>query len=130
MISKKNIIMFVYLNFINLNCAPALTTKQQLNKINNKMKQPQKKITQIKKAIPIKTINKQTTPQKTQPTKVTVIGNLSDLTKAIEKFHADQKKIRTTNRSQLCNQYPNIQDRCPCTGVSCVCPEIPKLLTI
>lgn len=128
---KKNSIILLFLLFKNLKSAPALSNNQILNQVKKIM--PSTKNAPItKKPIPAKPTNTKNNPpiKANQPKKITVITNLNDLTKTIEKFHADQKKIRASNRAQPWNQYVNIQEKCPCTGPSCTCSEIPKLLTI
>jgi hypothetical protein len=121
---KKNYLIFIFSLYYTVHAAPALTKAQTLNQV--------KKIMPIsKKPIPSKPAPKNTPPIKPPaPQKITVITNLNDLNKAIEKFHADQKKLRATNRSHPWNQFVNIQEKCPCTGPSCICLELPKLLTI
>ena len=130
---KNNPIIFIYLLSSILQGTPPLTAAQQLN-IAKKTLAPSKKAPTTKKATPPKPvpIKKNIPPLKkaTPATKVTVVTNLNELTKALEKFQADQQKLRSTNRSNPCNQYVNIQDKCACTGVSCTCPVIPKLLAI
>jgi outer membrane biosynthesis protein TonB len=146
----KIILITLFLFSLRIYPSTTIINSQNNNKNNisqkeNLIKQtPQKNqilqnqtLNQIKK-IPIplkKTVNKKiiTTPIKkptVQPKKITVITNLNDLTKALEKFHQDQKKQRETTRSNACNQYINIADKCPCVGVSCACPIIPKFVTI
>ena len=111
--------------------APALTKNQALNQVK-KVMTPSKKAPITKKTPPSKPIpaKKPTPVKKTTPTKVTVVTNLNELNKALEKFYAEQKKLRASDRSQALNQYVNIQDRCPCTTATCQCPELPKLVTI
>lgn len=122
--------MFVFFSWYQLDSAPPLTQKQQLNQIK-KIMPVSKKAPITKKTTPLKPLPPKNQPTKIiPPKKVTVITNLNDLTKAIEKFHADQKKLRATNRNQACNQYLNIQDSCACTGASCSCPTIPPFFII
>jgi hypothetical protein len=128
---KTNSIILIFLLCTNTYPAPALTNNQILNQVK-KIMPATKKAPTTKKPIPAKPNNTKSNPptKANQPKKITVITNLNELTKTIEKFHADQKKIRASHRAQPWNQYVNIQEKCPCTGPSCTCSEIPKLLAI
>jgi hypothetical protein len=126
---KRNAIIII--SIINSPYLLAATTpaKKPIPKINSISKN-----TPIKKTPPaaIKKTPPKKTPVKQQPKQpmTTIVTTLDGLTKALEKFQAEQNKLRESSRSQACNQYVNIAEKCACVGTSCACPVIPKFLTI